>query len=66
MRTQKCHSCGAILDISHLEKGAKFSCSSCGTVLAVGENVAAKKSLSGSGPVFKRRQSRRPASAGAP
>ena len=55
MRTQKCNSCGAILDISHLEKGAKFSCSSCGTVLVVGHNVAAKKSLRDSGPVFKRR-----------
>ncbi|MFQ5845099.1 MAG: hypothetical protein ACE5JG_08940, partial [Planctomycetota bacterium] len=60
MRTQKCHRCGALLDVSHLEKGAKFSCSSCGSVLAVGRNVAAKRSLADAGPAFKPRSTAPP------
>jgi len=55
MRTQKCGGCGAVLDVSSLEKGSKFACSNCATVLTVGEAVAARKSFQESGPAFQPR-----------
>lgn len=63
MRTQKCSSCGTILDISTLEKGSKFACSTCATVLTVGEAVAARKSLKESGPAYQPRAAKSQAEA---
>jgi len=57
MRTQKCSRCGAVLDVSALDKGSKFSCSACGTVLTVGEAAAVRRSLQESGPAYKPRTS---------
>jgi hypothetical protein len=53
MRSQKCTECGTLLDVTKLEKGAKFACANCGTILVVGEAVAVKRSLTESGPAFK-------------
>jgi len=53
MRSQKCTNCGTLLDVSKLEKGSKFACATCGSILVVGEAVAVKKSLRDAGPAFK-------------
>jgi len=53
MRTQKCGGCGSVLDVAQLQKGSKFACSACGTVLTVGEAAVAKRSLKDAGPAFK-------------
>ncbi|MEE8104430.1 MAG: hypothetical protein V3T86_02730 [Planctomycetota bacterium] len=52
MRTQKCTNCGTTLDVTQLEKGSKFACSTCGEVLSAGEAVAVKRSLK-DGPAFQ-------------
>jgi hypothetical protein len=44
-----------MLDVSSLQKGAKFACSNCGTILVVGEAVVAKRSFEESGPAFQRK-----------
>jgi hypothetical protein len=44
-----------MLDITRLQKGAKFACSNCGAILVVGEAVVAKRSFGESGPAFQRR-----------
>jgi len=54
MRRQKCSQCGTMLDVTKLEKGAKFACANCGTILTVGEAVVVKRSL-GEGPAFQPR-----------
>ncbi|MHC4817213.1 MAG: hypothetical protein ACYTF8_04005, partial [Planctomycetota bacterium] len=55
MRRQKCSGCGTMLDITRLQKGAKFACSNCGAILVVGEAVVAKRSFGESGPAFQRK-----------
>jgi len=44
-----------MLDVSTLEKGSKFACSSCGAILLVGEAQAVKRSLKDSGRAFQRK-----------
>jgi len=44
-----------MLDITRLEKGSKFACANCGTILVVGEAVKVKRSLKEGGPAFKPR-----------
>ena len=52
MRRQKCSQCGTMLDVTKLEKSAKFACANCGTILTVGEANVVKRSL-GEGPAFQ-------------
>jgi hypothetical protein len=52
MRRQKCTKCGTMLDVTKLEKGAKFACATCGAVLVVGEAPVTKRSFKESGPAF--------------
>ena len=54
MRSQRCTQCGTKLDVSRMDKGSKMACSSCGSVLVVGEVQATKRSLSDSGSAFQR------------
>jgi len=54
MRRQKCSGCGTMLDVTRLQKGAKFACSNCGTILIVGQAVIAKRSFEETGPAFQR------------
>jgi hypothetical protein len=42
-----------MLDVTRLQKGAKFACSNCGTILIVGQAVIAKRSFEESGPAFQ-------------
>lgn len=60
MRSQKCAQCGTLLDVSRLEKGSKFACATCGTVLVAGEAAAVRRSLHDSGPAFQPRKSSEP------
>ncbi len=60
MRSQKCTQCGTLLDVSRLEKGSKFACATCGTVLVAGEAAAVRKSLQDAGPAFQPRKTGEP------
>ncbi len=60
MRSQKCIQCGTLLDVSRLEKGSKFACATCGTVLVAGEAAAVRRSLQDSGPAFQPRKGSEP------
>lgn len=66
MRTQKCSRCGAMLDVSQMEKGSKFACSTCGAVLTAGEASVARKSLKDSGPAYQPRAAKEKAQPATP
>jgi len=66
VRRQKCSQCGTVLDVTKLEKGAKFACANCGSILVVGETAAVKRSLKEGGPAFKPRAKKEAEDAPAP